>query len=56
LTEGKFEAAVVSHMRVEVAMMRGVLHYFVVWLVVVDCMNNQPAVVYFEVGFEMECR
>lgn len=53
LTEGKFEAAGVCHMRVEVAMMRGVSHYFVLWLVVVDCMNNQSAVVYFEVAFEM---
>lgn len=30
LTEWKIVAAVVSHMRVEVAMMRRVLHYFVV--------------------------
>lgn len=52
LMEGKFEAAAVSHMRVEVAMMRKVLHYFVVWLVEVDCMNNQLVVVYFEVAFE----
>jgi len=53
LMEGNFEAAVVSHMRVEVAMMRRVLHYFVVWLVVVDCMNNQLVVVYFEVAVEV---
>lgn len=52
LMEGKFEAAVISHMRVEVALMRRVLHYFVVWLVAVDCMNNQLVVVYFEVAFE----
>ena len=39
----------VSHTMVEGAMMRGVLHYFVV----VDYMNNQPVVAYFEFAFEM---
>lgn len=53
LMEEKFEVAEVSHMLVEVAMMREALHYFVVQLVVVDCMNNQPVVEHFELAFEI---